>query len=55
MVCGKLSSDQLAEYRRLADATGQHISDGQFTDSAGFREANAAFHLFPVQPRATRR
>ncbi len=49
MVCGKLSADQLAEYRRLADATGLHIKDGQFTDAAGFREANAAFHLFPIQ------
>jgi benzoate/toluate 1,2-dioxygenase reductase component len=48
MVCGRLSADQLAEYRRLADATGQFIKDGQFTDAAGFREVNAAFHLFPV-------
>ena len=45
---GRLSADQLAEYRRLAEATGKHISGGQFTDAAGFREANAAFHLFPV-------
>jgi NAD(P)H-flavin reductase/ferredoxin len=49
MVCGTLSADQLAEFRRLADATGQFISEGQFTDAAGFREANSAFHLFPVQ------
>jgi len=49
IVCGTLSPDQLAEYRRLADATGMHINDGQFTDAGGFREANAAFHLFPVQ------
>ena len=26
-----------------------HIKDGHFTDAAGFREANAAFHLFPVE------
>ena len=49
MVCGKLTADQLAEYRRLADATATHISGNRFSDSAGFREANAAFHLFPVQ------
>jgi DNA-binding GntR family transcriptional regulator len=49
MVCGKLTADQLAEYRRLADATATHISGNKFSDSAGFREANAAFHLFPVQ------
>jgi benzoate/toluate 1,2-dioxygenase reductase subunit len=48
MVAGTLSADQLAEYRKLAEATGQHIKDGQFLDAAGFREANAAFHLFPV-------
>jgi len=48
-VCGKLTADQLAEYRRLADATATHISGNKFSDSAGFREANAAFHLFPVQ------
>ncbi len=49
MVCGKLSADQIAEYRRLAEATATHISGNRFTDSAGFREANAAFHLFPVE------
>ncbi len=49
MMCGKLTPDQLAEYRHLAEATATHISGNRFTDSAGFREANAAFHLFPVQ------
>lgn len=49
MVCGKLSADQISEFRTLAEATCQHITDGQFTDAAGFREANSAFHLFPVQ------
>ena len=42
-------TDQLAEYRRLAEATGQHIKDGHFTDPAGFRETNADFHLFPIE------
>ena len=49
MVCGKLSAEQIAEYRRLAEATATHISGNRFSDSAGFREANAAFHLFPVE------
>ena len=49
LVVGKLSSEQLAEYRRLAEATGQHIKDGHFTDPAGFRETNSAFHLFPIE------
>jgi benzoate/toluate 1,2-dioxygenase reductase subunit len=49
MVVGRLTPDQLAEYRRLAEATGSHIKDGRFTDPAGFRETNAAFHLFPIE------
>ena len=49
LALGKLSAEQLAEYRRLAEATGQFIKDGRFTDPAGFREANSAFHLFPIE------
>ena len=49
LALGKLSTEQLAEYRRLAEATGQFIKDGHFTDPAGFREANSAFHLFPIE------
>ena len=49
LALGKLSAEQLAEYRRLAEATGQFIKDGRFTDAAGFREANSAFHLFPIE------
>jgi benzoate/toluate 1,2-dioxygenase reductase component len=49
LVVGKLSAEQLAEYRQLAEATGQYIKDGHFTDPAGFRESNSAFHLFPIE------
>jgi benzoate/toluate 1,2-dioxygenase reductase component len=49
LALGKLSVEQLAEYRRLAEATGQFIKDGHFSDPAGFREANSAFHLFPIE------
>jgi benzoate/toluate 1,2-dioxygenase reductase subunit len=49
MVAGQLTPDQLTEFRRLAEATGKHIKDGKFTDPAGFRETNAAFHLFPIE------
>ena len=49
MVIGKLSDDQLTEFRRLAQATGEHIKDGHFTDPAGFREANSEFHLFTIE------
>ncbi len=49
LVVGRLSEEQVAEYRRRAEATEQHIGDGRFTDVAGFRETNAAFHLFPIE------
>jgi NAD(P)H-flavin reductase len=54
MVCGQLSSEQLAEFRRLAEATHQHIKDGHLVDAGGFRETNAAFHLFPVEATANK-
>jgi benzoate/toluate 1,2-dioxygenase reductase component len=49
LTVGSLSEDQIAEYTRLAEATGQYVGDGHFTDVAGFRETNAAFHLFPIE------
>jgi NAD(P)H-flavin reductase len=49
LVLGRLTADQLAEYRRLAEATRQYIKDGQFTDPVGFRETNSAFHLFLIE------
>jgi benzoate/toluate 1,2-dioxygenase reductase subunit len=49
LVVGRLSDEQTAEYRRLAEAAEAHVGDGHFTDVAGFREANAAFHLFPIE------
>jgi benzoate/toluate 1,2-dioxygenase reductase subunit len=49
LVVGRLTADQLAEYRQLAEATGGHIKDGHFSDPVGFRESNSAFHLFPIE------
>ncbi|WP_250550280.1 benzoate 1,2-dioxygenase electron transfer component BenC [Pseudonocardia sp. H11422] len=49
LTVGRLSEEQIAEYRRLAEATVSHVGGGHFTDVAGFRETNAAFHLFPIQ------
>ena len=49
LVVGRLSADQLAEYRRLAEATREHIKDGHFVDPGAFRETNSAFHLFPIE------
>jgi benzoate/toluate 1,2-dioxygenase reductase subunit len=49
LTVGRLSDDQIAEYRRLAEATVPFVRDGHFTDVAAFRETNAAFHLFPIE------
>ena len=46
---GRLSLEQLAELRRLAEATAPTIVDGRFTDVAAFRATNAEFHGFLVQ------
>lgn len=49
LTVGRLSQEQVAEYGRLAEATGEHVGNGHFSDVAGFRETNAAFHLFPIE------
>jgi DNA-binding GntR family transcriptional regulator len=49
LVVGRLSEEQIAEYRRLAEATEAYVGDHHFTDVAKFREANASFHLFPIE------
>lgn len=49
LTVGRLSEEQIAEYRRLEEAAAQFVGDGRFTDPAGFREANAAFHMFPIE------
>jgi NAD(P)H-flavin reductase len=49
LVLGKLTADQLAEYRRLAEATVPYIQEGQFTDVDAFRRTNAAFHAFLIE------
>jgi benzoate/toluate 1,2-dioxygenase reductase component len=49
LTVGRLSEEQLAEYRRRAEATEPYIGEGRFTDVAAFRETNAAFHLFPIE------
>ena len=49
LTVGRLSEEQLAELRRLAEATSPLIADGHFTDVAGFRETNASFHSYLVE------
>jgi len=49
LTVGKLSDEQLAEFRRLGEATAPAVADGHFADAASFRETNAAFHAFFVE------
>jgi benzoate/toluate 1,2-dioxygenase reductase component len=49
LTVGKRSDAQLAEFRRLADATASAVKDSQFVDAAAYRETNAAFHNFFVE------
>jgi NAD(P)H-flavin reductase len=49
LVVGKLTTDQLATYRQLAEATVPYIQNDRFTDSDAFRRTNAAFHAFLIE------
>ncbi|TKG72173.1 benzoate 1,2-dioxygenase electron transfer component BenC [Prauserella endophytica] len=44
LVIGRLSSQQLAGYRLLAEATVPYVDGDRFVDAAAFTETNAAFH-----------
>jgi NAD(P)H-flavin reductase/ferredoxin len=49
LVIGKLTADQLATFRQLAEATVPYIQNDRFTDSDAFRRTNAAFHAFLIE------
>jgi DNA-binding GntR family transcriptional regulator len=49
LTVGKLTDEQLAELRRLAEATAPAVADGHFADAAAYRESNATFHAFFVE------
>jgi flavin reductase (DIM6/NTAB) family NADH-FMN oxidoreductase RutF/DNA-binding FadR family transcriptional regulator len=49
LTVGRLNADQLAEYRRLAVATGSHLSDGHLTDVGSYIADNAEFHAYPIR------
>ena len=49
LIIGKLTADQLAAYRQLAEATVPYIKDDRFTDTDAFRRTNAAFHAFLIE------
>lgn len=44
LTLGRLSSQQLAGYRLLADATVPYVNGDHFVDAAQYTETNAAFH-----------
>lgn len=45
---GKVSDEQLAEFRRLMEATLEYVDGDRFTDTEGWIETNAAFHEYMV-------
>jgi benzoate/toluate 1,2-dioxygenase reductase component len=49
LTMGRLTDEQLAEFRRLAEATAPAVASGHFADVTAFRETNAAFHNFLVE------
>ncbi len=49
LLIGRLTPEQLGEYRRLAEATVPYVKSGHFTDVGAFRETNAAFHMFTIE------
>jgi len=49
LTMGRLTDEQLAELRRLAEATAGSVAEGHFVDAAAYRETNAAFHAFLVE------
>src|SRR4051794_4970939 len=48
LTMGRFTDEQLAEFRRLAEATGPAVAEGHFADVAAYRDTNAAFHNFLV-------
>ncbi|MGU3782414.1 benzoate 1,2-dioxygenase electron transfer component BenC [Burkholderia metallica] len=49
LTMGRLSSEQLIAFRRLAEATAPFVSGRRFTDVPRYIEANHAFHLFTIE------
>ncbi|MEV1133893.1 benzoate 1,2-dioxygenase electron transfer component BenC [Rhodococcus coprophilus] len=46
LTIGRLTPEQLVEFRILAEASGASIEGGRFTDASAFTDTNAAFHEF---------
>lgn len=46
LTIGRLTPEQLVEFRILAEASGASVEGDRFTDAAAFTDTNAAFHEF---------
>lgn len=49
LTVGRLDTAQLAQFRRLAEATARHVEHGHFTDVESYIAANNEFHAFPIR------
>ena len=49
LTMGRLSGEQLAKLRRLAEATAPFAAGGRFTDLPAYSDANLAFHMFLIE------
>lgn len=49
LTMGRLSSEQLINFRQLAEATAPYVSGRRFTDVPRYIEANHAFHMFTIE------
>ena len=49
LTVGRLDAAQLAEFRRLAEATATHVDRGRLTDVESYIAANNQFHAYPIK------
>jgi flavin reductase (DIM6/NTAB) family NADH-FMN oxidoreductase RutF/DNA-binding GntR family transcriptional regulator len=54
LVVGRLSAEQLAELRHLAEVAASQVHEGRFRDVDGYIAANHAFHRFLVDATGVR-
>jgi flavin reductase (DIM6/NTAB) family NADH-FMN oxidoreductase RutF/DNA-binding GntR family transcriptional regulator len=54
LTVGRLTGDQLAEFRRLAEATVPLVAGGRLADVAAYVEANTRFHGFMISAAGVR-
>jgi flavin reductase (DIM6/NTAB) family NADH-FMN oxidoreductase RutF/DNA-binding GntR family transcriptional regulator len=54
LTVGRLTDEQLAAFRRLAEATVPLVADGRFTDVDAYVEANVRFHEYMIEATGIR-